>query len=73
MGNNKYIIPFSWLDIDFLIGKWLKPIGEDSEMFLINHFEKIDGNLYVCGYSAMELMERFEFSDGTPCGKIIEL
>lgn len=64
-------VPFTFEDRELLRGKWIKEKGNDiwETMVIFINRDKIgvDGGMY---YSYKELLERFVFIDGKPCGKL---
>lgn len=64
-------IRFTFKDRELLKGKWIRlkenPIWETMIIFINDKEVGVDNAMY---YSYEELLERFEFSDGKPCGKL---
>lgn len=68
--------PFEWEDRDLIKGKWIRPkTGVKSEKLITNVFKSTEGWFYVfsdgAALRADQLLEDYEFADGSPCGKFI--
>lgn len=58
-----------------LRGAWIKGKDPDMEYLIISVCDRyvVLGGNYPAAISSNQLLEFYEFSDGTPCGKLVEV
>ena len=62
------LVPFTFEDVEFLVGKWIKVKGTKSAAALAT--VNVDGvRTYFNSITFVDLMLSHTFLDGTPCGK----
>lgn len=67
----KYI-PFTYEDREQLRGKWLMHKNYDKDQYMIVRIDTNGVSIKVDHISYQDLFDKYLFSDGSPCGKVIE-
>jgi hypothetical protein len=64
-------VPYTWDDRDKLRGRWYRKKIKDTYQHerLAWRFDLVDGYFYVDSTRSDELLNEYEWLDGTPCGK----
>ncbi len=66
-------VPYTWADREELRGRWFRRKTKESWQTnyerLVCFFYLIDGHFYVNSIRNDELLNEYEWLDGTPCGK----
>lgn len=71
--KKKKLVPFTWEDREMLRGKWIRKKECAHEMRITNiFFDGDDKELRINGISAANIFDKWEFLDGSPCGKEID-
>lgn len=71
--KKKKLVPFTWEDREMLRGKWIRKKEYTHEMRITNiFFDGDDKELRINGISAANIFDKWEFLDGSPCGKEID-
>lgn len=68
--------PFEWADRDLIRGKWIRPKSDiTDELLVINVFKAKNDKFHIRFNSVVrdgeELLNNYEFLDGSPCGILI--
>lgn len=73
MPKKKKLVPFTWEDREMLRGKWIRKKECTHEIRITNIlFDGDDKELRINGISAANIFDKWEFLDGSPCGKEID-
>lgn len=71
--KKKKLVPFTWEDREMLRGKWIRRKDNHKCESMMNKFHiGIEENMYINNILATSLLNGWEFSDGSPCGKEID-
>lgn len=71
--TKKKLVPFTWEDRKMLREKWIRRKECTHEMRITNiFFDGDDKELRINGISAANIFDKWEFLDGSPCGKEID-
>lgn len=73
MPKKKKLVPFTWEDRKMLRGKWIRRKECTYEIKITDiMFDCDDKELRINGISAANILDKWEFLDGLPCGKEID-
>lgn len=71
--KKKKLVPFTWEDREMLRGQWIRKKGCTHEIRITTIlFDGDDNKLRINGISAVDLLDKWEFLDGSPFGKEID-
>lgn len=71
--KKKKLVPFTWEDRGMLRGQWIRKKECTHEIRITTIlFDGDDNKLRINGISAVDLLDKWEFLDGSPFGKEID-
>lgn len=71
--KKKKLVPFTWEDREMLRGKWIRRKECTNEIRITNIlFNDKNKELCINYISAANLLDKWEFLDGSPCGKEVD-
>lgn len=65
-------VPYTWEDREELRGRWYRQKDYPEHERLVAHLEISRNEIEINGWGAQKFLQKCEWLDGTPCGKVVE-
>ncbi len=64
-------VPYTWDDREELRGRWYRRNDNKDYERQVTLFDGGINNMFINGWEAKEFLQKCEWLDGTPCGKVV--